>query len=87
MTTELSEQQRQVLKEHPDAPVVVLDSATQSRYVLIPAETYDRLRALLTHDDFRVEEAYPLMDQVAMQEGWNDPALDVYSQIDPRKKP
>ena len=75
------------MKEHPDTPVVLMDPDTQSRYVLVPAETYDRLRALLTDDEFHIEEAYALMDQVAAQEGWNDPALDIYEQLDPRKKP
>ena len=53
----------------------------------VPAQTSAHLRALPTVDEFHVEEAYALMDQVAIQEGWNDPALDVYSQLDPRKKP
>lgn len=87
MPPELTEQQQQAIKAHPDAPMVLMDPSTQSRYVLIPAETYERLKALLTEDEFQIEEAYPLMDEVAARDGWNDPALDVYSQFDPRKKP
>jgi hypothetical protein len=87
MIPELSGEQRQVVKEHPGIPVVLMDPDTQARYVLIPAETYSRLRALLTDDAFHIEEAYPLMDQLASEQGWDDPALDVYNKFDHRKKP
>jgi hypothetical protein len=84
--TELNEQQRHEIALHPETPVVLTDPATQSQYVLVPAETYERWRALLSGGPFRVEDAYPLMNQVGEKEGWDDPALDVYSQLDPRKK-
>jgi hypothetical protein len=87
MAPELTEQQQQAIKAHPDAPVELMDPTTHSRYVLIPAETYERIKALLTTDEFHIEEGYPLMDQVAAQEGWNDPAMDAYDQLDPRRKP
>jgi len=86
MTIELTESQRQAIREHPASPIVLRDPATEARYVLIPAQMYGRMRALFTDDAFAVEEAYALMDQVAMNEGWNDPALDAYERVDPRKK-
>jgi hypothetical protein len=49
---------------------------------IIPADAYERWRTLPTDYEFQIEEAYPLMDQVATNEGWNDPALDVYDQRD-----
>lgn len=87
MTPELSEQQRQAVRERPDEPVDVVDAVTQSRYVLLPASTYQRVQALLEEDAFDVREAYPLMDRVAASEGWDDAGMDAYNTLDPRRKP
>jgi hypothetical protein len=41
----------------------------------------------LQHDaqlDSGIEAAYPLMDEVASREGWDDPEMDRYRQLDPR---
>jgi hypothetical protein len=65
-------------------PVDIVDPDTQSRYVLLPAETYQRLRALVEADEFDVREAHSLADKVADKEGWNDKAMDAYDQLDPR---
>jgi hypothetical protein len=47
MTIHLSEEQRQAVAAHPGEPVEVVDPATQHTYVLLAAEQYQRLRALL----------------------------------------
>lgn len=85
--TQLSEQQRQALQEHPGEPLRVIDAATRATYVLLSSEAYDRVRALFEEDDFEVEELGPLMDEIAAREGWTDPAMDAYDALDPRRKP
>ena len=85
--TQLSEQQRQALRERPGEPVRVIDTATRATYVLLSSEAYDRVRALIEEDEFHVEELGPLLDEVAAKEGWADPAMDAYDALDPRRKP
>lgn len=38
-------------------------------------------------DDFEIADAYPLMDEVARSEGWEDPEMDLYNQLrEPEKR-
>ncbi len=85
--TRLSEQQRQALRKHPGNPVTVVDTLTRSTYILLPIQTYERVRALFEADEFHPEELAPLVDEVAVKEGWADPAMDAYDELDPRRKP
>ena len=47
----------------------------------LPADVYDRIRALA--DDTRA--AYPLAMRVFGQDGWDDPQMDEYNVLDPRR--
>jgi hypothetical protein len=38
-------------------------------------------------DDFDIREAYPLMDEVARREGWDDPEMDSYDIYARQPKP
>ena len=44
---------------------------------MLSAEQYEKIRALLADDEFDVKDAYPVMDEVARSEGWDDPELDI----------
>ncbi len=61
---ELTEIQRKALAEAGDTPPTVVDPQTKQAYVLVPAEVYARLRAVV--------------DGVSRRAGWDDPALDDY---------
>ena len=83
----LTDEQRQALRDSNDrGPVTVLDPQTQVNYILLRADLYDRCRILLTDEEFKLDEAYPLMDDIASREGWLDPEMDAYDQLDPRRK-
>jgi hypothetical protein len=87
MTLILTAEQHASLAAATDLSAVpVLDPAGNAAYVLVPQEVYRRL-APYDDSEFDISEAYPLMDEVAMTAGWDDPELDVYNQYDPRKKP
>ena len=47
----------------------------------LKADVYDRIRALA--DDTRA--AYPLAMKVFGQDGWDDPQMDEYNVLDPRR--
>jgi hypothetical protein len=73
---ELNEQQEQALDATKGAPVQLIDRRTKTPYVLLRADVYEQLQALLAEDEFDIREAYPLMDAVAAKEGWLDPEMD-----------
>ncbi|HVA51002.1 MAG TPA: hypothetical protein VNH11_31975 [Pirellulales bacterium] len=64
-----------------ETPVRLVDPKTSAAFVLLSAEQYEKVRALLDDDDFDISEAYPLMDEVARSEGWDDPEMDIYNQF------
>jgi len=86
MSIVLNPDQGRALDAETDKPPRVIDPRTTKTYVLLPEEQYEQLK-LLVGANFDIREAYPLMDAVAAKEGWDDPALDIYEDLDPRKKP
>jgi len=80
MTT-LTPEQWQVIQRAGEEPVRLADPETQTEYVLLKADVYDRIRTLL--DDTR--SAYPLAMRVFGEDGWDDPQMDEYNVLDPRK--
>jgi len=58
---------RQAIEQAGEQPVPLTDPETNSVYVIVRAEVYERMRALC--DDFEIRDAYPLMDQVAARHG------------------
>ena len=72
---ELTEQQRQELKL-PEP--LAIDPATQQTYVLVRWQDYQQMK-MLVEGKLDIREAYPLMDAVALKEGWDDPAMDIYN--------
>jgi hypothetical protein len=72
---ELTEHQRQEL-DMPEP--LVIDPGTQQTYVLVRWEDYQQMKGLV-EGKLDIREAYALMDAVAAKEGWDDPALDIYS--------
>jgi hypothetical protein len=49
-----------------------------------PTPTEEQLLAIQASEPFEVREAYAAMDAIAAKEGWLDPEMDVYDQLDPR---
>ena len=82
MIPQLTDEMRRAVEEHPDRPVYVLDRETHTRYVLLPADTYERVRALLYDDsDATPDEFLPLAHE-AFQEDWDAPGMDQYQDYD-----
>jgi hypothetical protein len=84
---ELTEIQRRELRNGKE--VRARNPDTGQEYVLVPAGIYDRLRSLLSKDgdDSFSNDLYPHVMEVFGREGWNDPSMDVYNELDPRKQP
>ena len=77
----LTPEQRQEIQKAGGEPVRLADPETQTEYVILKADVYDRIRALA--DETRA--AYPLAMKVFGQDGWDDPQMDEYNVLDPRR--
>jgi hypothetical protein len=75
--TAITPEIRQAIEQAGEQPVQLTDPDTNSVYIVVRADVYERMRALCEDSDIR--DAYPLMDQVAARDGWDDPAMDVYN--------
>jgi hypothetical protein len=69
MTVELTEQQRQLLAT--ESPARVIDPKTKAVYVLVPADVYDRVKALVEAEPFDPADMYGLLADLA-PEDWED---------------
>jgi hypothetical protein len=85
MSIELTEQQQRAL-DAESGTLTVIDPRTNETYVLLRAEIYQRFQTMLS-DDFNAEDAFQAQIESAAQAGWNDPSMDVYNELDPRRQP
>jgi len=86
---ELTPQQQVAVASNDEAPPCVLDPGTNTKYVLVRAEVYDRIREILDLDqgDRFVRDLTPRAMEVFGRAGWDDPAMDIYNDLDPRITP
>jgi hypothetical protein len=82
----ISDQQRLELQAHSGGPIEVVDEREQKLYYLISADQFNKVRALLTDDEFNPREMYPLIAKTAGAAGWNEPEMDAYDQYDEHRK-
>jgi hypothetical protein len=54
-------------------------------YVVVKAEAFDRLRSVLEGGPLTIEEQRAALAHAGKRAGWDDPALDVYNDLDPRR--
>ncbi|MEK7832856.1 MAG: hypothetical protein AAB401_17330 [Acidobacteriota bacterium] len=85
---ELTLEQRQTLLKPGELPPRARDVGTQTTYVLIREEVYDRMKALFVEEEDNrfVNTMYSHAMEVFGNEGWNDPAMDAYNDLDPRRQ-
>ena len=86
---ELTLDQRQAIAAHQENPPRAMDPDTKQLYVLIPEEVYLRVQTVFSpeEDDEVLRAAYPHVMEVFGREGWDDPVMDVYNDLDPRGSP
>lgn len=86
---ELTLEQRQAVTSQGEVPPRAIDPDTRTTYVLIKEELYDRVKSLLVQEgnDTFVGDMYPHVMEVFGRAGWDDPAMDVYNDLDPRRQP
>jgi hypothetical protein len=84
---ELTEEQRQRLREANGNVVRLRDPEAAREYVILPAELFERLKSLLYDDsDWTPEEQLRLLAESGKRAGWDDPDMDVYNDYDENRK-
>ncbi|MEX2137708.1 MAG: hypothetical protein WD894_00490 [Pirellulales bacterium] len=82
---ELTIEQRHAVSNPHESPPRALDPDTQTTYVLIPEDQYQQIKQLIEGDDEVVDGLYRHAMEVFRREGWDDPSMDVYDELDPRR--
>lgn len=72
------EQQRQLETAEPVVP-------TNTTYLLLRTDVYERIKGLLS-DLSWTQDAYQAAMEVFAQDGWDDPRMGVYDELDPRRR-
>jgi hypothetical protein len=64
------------------------DPQTNETYVLIRKEFFSRMQGLVGLDagPLSIEEQRALLAHAGRRAGWDDPAMDVYNELDPRRQ-
>ena len=83
----LTAEQQRALALNGKEPVRVIDPATKAEYFLVPVEDYERINLLRLDDAGWHEGALLVANEVLARDGWDDPRMDVYDALDPRKAP
>ncbi|HZL38345.1 MAG TPA: hypothetical protein VFC78_23730 [Tepidisphaeraceae bacterium] len=82
MPLELSQSQREALSHLGNELLYLLDPETSIRYVLVPADAYERLSASIGEPRMNIDETYAAQEAVARAHGWDEPAMDAYNDYD-----
>lgn len=78
---ELTQEQRRELEAV--RPVAV---PTNTTYVLVRGDVFELIKGLLG-DEAWTEGAYQAAMEVFARDGWDDPRMDMYDELDPRRNP
>lgn len=85
MTIRLTEQQWADVVGESEVPVRISDPAEKSMFVLMQADVYERFRSLFEEDPVTEKERLFQLEQFGKRAGWDDPEMDVYDDLDPRR--
>ncbi len=82
----LSKEIQQAIKDYQVTPVRLVDPETNVEYIVLPVEAFERMRKGIDYDGpITEEERRHLLIQAGLRAGWDDPEMDVYNELDPRR--
>ena len=83
----LSKEIQKAIKDAQEEPVRLVDPETDAEYVVVPIETFERMRKGVYYDDGPIteEERTALLVELGLSIGWDDPKMDVYNDMVPRR--
>ena len=79
---------QQAVRASHGRPLRLTDPETHAEYVLLQADMYDQLHELLYNETpLTPNERRAVLIQAGLRERWDDPEMDVYNELDPRRQP
>lgn len=87
MSIQLTTEQWADLQRGAEAPPRVSDPSQNEKFVLLRADVYERFKSLFEEDPVTEEERTAHLQQFGQRAGWDDPSMNVYDDLDPRRKP
>ena len=84
----LSKEIQQAVQASEDNLARLIDPETNVEYVVLPADTFELMRKGLYYDDGPIteEERTALLIEMGLSIGWDDPEMDVYNDMVPRRE-
>jgi hypothetical protein len=77
---------QQAVRALQDRPVRLADPETNVEYIVLRAEVYDRIKGFIYDDSPLTDhEKRELLIRAGLRAGWDDPEMDVYNELDPRR--
>ncbi len=78
---------QQAVRASHGRPLRLTDPETHAEYVLLQADMYDQIHALFDNEaPLTSGERRALLLQAGLRAGWDDPEMDVYNELDPRRQ-
>jgi hypothetical protein len=87
MTIQLTNEQWADVQRAVERPVRVSDPSQSAAFVLLRADLYERFKSLFEADPITDEERKFQLQQFGRRAGWDDPTMDLYDDLDPRRQP
>ena len=81
----LTEAQRREVRLATAEPPRFVDPDTSIEYVILSVQTYERIKPLLTDEPLSEADERQLLLDVGARAGWDDPIMDIYNDLDPRR--
>lgn len=85
MPIRLTDQQWADIPNSSEAPARVEEPTQGDMFVLLRADIYERFKALVEEDPVTEQERLYQLQQFGRRAGWDDPEMDVYDELDPRR--
>jgi len=87
MTIRLTDDQWTSAMASGESPVRIMNPAETEKFVLMRADVYERLLPLIEDVPLTEQERLFQLEQFGKRAGWDDPEMDVYNSLDPRRQP
>ena len=78
---------QQAVRASHGRPLRLTDPETHAEYVLLQADMYDQIHELFSNEaPLTPDERGAMLLQAGLRAGWDDPEMDVYNELDPRRQ-
>ena len=82
----LTKELQQAVQDANEQPIRLVDPETSLEYVVLPAEIFDRVQKVFYDaNPLTIEEQRALLAKVGLSVGWDNPEMDIYNKLDPRR--